>query len=345
MYGVNPMNNGIMAYVVSMAILAGISTAYAVEQNPVEVHTKGSDIFYTGRVVPEGYRLLREKAAAAKVKPARLVINSGGGPIEDGMDIGNWVFDNGLDILVIEKCMSSCANYVFPAARNKEIADGAVVAWHGSLSDPLDKGDLEESLKIVDRQFPDLSVAQREKMKEQARTSFAAYLKVQAVRQKEFFQKIGVDEKVTLLGPSHGVKDFYFLSVDDMERFGIRKVKASADYAKTDLSRLVKKKPIVFLQLKEQDRDSLLPKPRDPAKSGESATTYVYVSSKGERLTALYDSQTDSVLLGLADGSTARLPRVISGSGARYADDRMIFWEHQGEASLWIGEKLIFKGR
>lgn len=81
------------------------------------------------------------------------------------------------------------------------------------------------------------------------------------------------------------------------------------------------------------------------AKSGESATTYVYVSSSGERLIASYDGQTDSVILNLADGSTARLPQVISGSGARYADDRMVFWEHQGEASLWIGEKLIFKGR
>jgi membrane-bound inhibitor of C-type lysozyme len=62
-------------------------------------------------------------------------------------------------------------------------------------------------------------------------------------------------------------------------------------------------------------------------------------------LTASYDRQTDSVIPGLADGSTARLSRVISGSGARYADDSMIFWEHQGEASLWSGEKLIFKGR
>lgn len=77
-------------------------------------------------------------------------------------------------------------------------------------------------------------------------------------------------------------------------------------------------------------------------KSSENAVTFV--SATGERLTASFDMQAGNVTLTLPDGFTARLPRAISGSGARYADDRMIFWEHQGEASVWIGEKLIFKG-
>lgn len=245
--------NVIGAFVASIFLIMGMSTASTAEQNLVDVHVKGGDIFYTGRVLPEGYKLLCEKTAAAVSKPKRLVINSGGGTIEDGLDIGHWVHDNRLDILVVEKCMSSCANYIFPAAKNKEISNGAVVAWHGSLSDPTEEGDLEESLKNVDRQFPDLPVAQREKMKEEARINFAQYIQVQAVRQKEFFKKIRVDENVTLLGPSHGAKDFYFISVEDMKRFGITNVKAPADYAKTDLTHIKKKKPIVFIELKEQD--------------------------------------------------------------------------------------------
>jgi membrane-bound inhibitor of C-type lysozyme len=333
---------GIMALVAFFALIVGVSTASAIEINPVEVHIKGSDIFYIGGVSPEGYRLLRETTEAAVTKPTRLVINSGGGPIEDGLDIGNWLYDNGLDILVVEKCMSSCANYIFPAAKNKEISDGAVVAWHGSLSDPLEEGDLEESLKIVDRKFPDLPAPQREKMKEQVRISFARYKQEHAVRQKEFFKKIGVDENVTLLGPSHGAVDFYFISVEDMKRFGITNVKAPVDYTRTDLTSFRKKKPIVFIELKEYACDALYPTPAVHAKTRESISTYV--SSTGKQLTASYDRQTDSVILCMPDGSTAKLPLAISGSGARYANDQMIFWEHQGEVSVWIGEKLIFKG-
>lgn len=258
------------------------------------------------------------------------------------MDIGEWVYDNGLDILVIEKCMSSCANYIFPAARNKEISDGALVAWHGSLSDPAENGDFEESLKIIDRQYPDLPVAQREKMKEQTRAGFEQYKKVQSARQKAFFKKIGVDERVTLLGPSHGAEDFYFLSVEDMKRFGIANVKAPAGYTRTDLTVFRKKKPIVLAELKGHDLNMLVPTPPLQEKSRENAVTFV--SSTGERLTAFFDKQADNVTLTLPDGATTRLPRALSGSGARYADDRMVFWEHQGEVSVWINEKLVFKG-
>jgi membrane-bound inhibitor of C-type lysozyme len=42
---------------------------------------------------------------------------------------------------------------------------------------------------------------------------------------------------------------------------------------------------------------------------------------------------TDTARLTLARG-TARLPRVISGSGARYANDTLEFWEHAGEVRV-----------
>jgi membrane-bound inhibitor of C-type lysozyme len=70
-----------------------------------------------------------------------------------------------------------------------------------------------------------------------------------------------------------------------------------------------------------------------------------YVCSSGEELLAIFDLKTDSITLKLPDGSSHRLPRALSASGARYANDRMVFWEHQGEASLWLNDKLIFKGR
>jgi len=72
--------------------------------------------------------------------------------------------------------------------------------------------------------------------------------------------------------------------------------------------------------------------------------TVTFVSATGEQVTATFDREADSVSLVLPDSSTIRLPRAMSASGARYANDRMVFWEHQGKASLWIDDKLIFTG-
>lgn len=70
----------------------------------------------------------------------------------------------------------------------------------------------------------------------------------------------------------------------------------------------------------------------------------LFVSPAGEQLKVSYDRQTDSITLNLPDRSTARLLRKISGSGARYANDRLVYWEHQDEVSVWSNDVLIFKG-
>ena len=78
---------------------------------------------------------------------------------------------------------------------------------------------------------------------------------------------------------------------------------------------------------------------------GPSRPAVVYVSDKGEILTARFDNSKDTVLLKPPGRTEVELPRAISGSGARYSDGRETFWEHHGEGSYWIGEELIFRGR
>jgi membrane-bound inhibitor of C-type lysozyme len=55
-------------------------------------------------------------------------------------------------------------------------------------------------------------------------------------------------------------------------------------------------------------------------------------------LQARYSS--DSVALRLPDGS-ATLPIALSGSGSRYANDSLEFWEHAGTARLTRRGKII----
>ena len=36
------------------------------------------------------------------------------------------------DVEIVDYCVSSCANYVFVAARTKRVLPGGAVAWHGN---------------------------------------------------------------------------------------------------------------------------------------------------------------------------------------------------------------------
>lgn len=71
----------------------------------------------------------------------------------------------------------------------------------------------------------------------------------------------------------------------------------------------------------------------------------IYISPKGARLKASFDTKANTVAITLPSGRSITLPRAISGSGARYSNDRETFWEHHGEASYWIGEKRMFQGK
>ncbi len=64
-----------------------------------------------------------------------------------------------------------------------------------------------------------------------------------------------------------------------------------------------------------------------------------YESADGERFEARYGSLSDGTLhfakLKMPDGKEYTLHQAISGSGARYTDDReIVWWEHQGTVQV-----------
>ena len=71
----------------------------------------------------------------------------------------------------------------------------------------------------------------------------------------------------------------------------------------------------------------------------------IYISQEGARLEASFDTKANTMAITLPSGRSITLPRAISGSGARYSNERETFWEHHGEASYWIGEKRVFQGK
>jgi hypothetical protein len=214
------------------------------------ISVAGQNVRYVGQLTPEGLSRLNAVTDHQEIKS--LTIKSGGGEISIGIDFGNWVFDHQLDVIVDQGCFSSCANYVFPAGRKKTILPGAVVAWHGSAlqqSFQTEEGARKELERSYQREKKQVSKEQEEKDVKSLMANFTLYKQKQAA----FYQKIGVDEYVTRIGQEeYGARGFYYLSVEDMERFGIKNVTAPKDYPKMDLTQLRKriKVPLVYIKLK-----------------------------------------------------------------------------------------------
>ncbi len=80
------------------------------------------------------------------------------------------------------------------------------------------------------------------------------------------------------------------------------------------------------------------------APAGEGVNYAVYRSSTGEILSAAFDLGRKQVTVNLPDGRVVTLSAAVSASGARYSDGTETFWEHQGTASFFQGEKLLFEG-
>lgn len=77
----------------------------------------------------------------------------------------------------------------------------------------------------------------------------------------------------------------------------------------------------------------------------ETATA-TYTGTSGI-VQAVFDISADTVTFGGTAFATTTLPHAISASGARYAnsDESIVFWEHQGEATITKSGTEIFKGK
>lgn len=75
-----------------------------------------------------------------------------------------------------------------------------------------------------------------------------------------------------------------------------------------------------------------------------TVVTVHYVGANGQQLRARFDQNAKSVTVWPPQGGAVTLPLAMSASGARYSNGKQTFWEHQGVASFWQGNTLVFKG-
>lgn len=212
-----------MCRVVLLLLSLGFGVGSRTEPGPTD-HT----VHYSGPISEAHNRAFFESIKDRQV--GRLVMTSGGGEVAAAIALGRWVFDHGIDIEISEYCLSSCANYVFTAARRKTIQPGAVVAWHGNYQHLKETGLWRDDVRRrVARDGQDRDAARREVLAQVDRL----------VRlEQDFFRHVGVDEYLCWIGkmPPYNIPNYYFLSKADMVRFGVTQVQTPPDYERTDVS-------------------------------------------------------------------------------------------------------------
>lgn len=162
----------------------------------------GSTIVYSGALSDQANHQVQ---ALIDTDTRTLRIASRGGEIHLGMDLGQLVFLHGLDVEVGEHCLSSCANYVFPAGRRKILHRHSQLGWHGGAFQPM---------RIDDARM---------------RQAYEDYIGPAQARETAYFRQIGVSQRSTTLGQGEAYARYadcvgWRYTIDAMAQLGMRHV-------------------------------------------------------------------------------------------------------------------------
>lgn len=103
-----------------------------------------NSLFYFG-IIDHATRTNFFAAITPSIK--NIYIESPGGSVDAALDIGLYIADHNMSVAPRRFCLSSCANYIFLAAKEKVIPKGYFVGFHGDSHTV--KGDEDENWNVV----------------------------------------------------------------------------------------------------------------------------------------------------------------------------------------------------
>lgn len=162
--------NRIVAATIFIA-LSGCATT----TTPARIYLgESGGLHYEGELTEGAVADLISMYEHATPRPDTLYISSPGGDVSAGMNLGEWIHAHDVNVHVVEGCASSCANYVFPAGKRKELEMHSVLFWHGGM---YQRG--------LDNNLADEGRDALHELRE---------------REDRFFERIGVDGRITTCG-------------------------------------------------------------------------------------------------------------------------------------------------
>jgi hypothetical protein len=170
-------------------------------------------------------------AAAAGRQVKHLMITSQGGPILAGVRLGEWVRDNGVSVVVDRLCMSSCANYVFPAGKEKIIRPKSLVVWHGSATQRNFREKRQRLQATIETLRNGGTLSPDDQSFHEQNVQFLKLWDEQTNAQEALLNSLRVDEYITRLGQEPvSFRAAWTVSVATMKLFGITDVLAEDAY-------------------------------------------------------------------------------------------------------------------
>jgi len=206
-----------------LAVLATVS-ASAHATDTTQVFVDRNELIYVGQLDDGANMRLFALYEGLKEKPVTLSIRSVGGPTGAGLALGQWVRDHKLDVKVMEYCLSSCANYVFPAGTHKVVSNFAVVGLHGGLASTEFNWDTGTQ-EIIRGLPPDQRQAMMDKL--------MASIKENAKEEQAYLKRLGVRADYVTLGQQERYRHLYgdqnrvgwTYTLEDFARLGIGDIK------------------------------------------------------------------------------------------------------------------------
>ncbi|WP_254867820.1 hypothetical protein [Vibrio campbellii] len=115
-----------------------------------DIYMEGRTLYFNGEISTEK---VREAIELANVQPdgvVALMIDSDSGEYRPAMELGRWLYNNQVHLIVNGTCASACANYVLTAAPSTLVMKGSEVLWFGGAmkdewdTDGFDQQELEQ---------------------------------------------------------------------------------------------------------------------------------------------------------------------------------------------------------
>jgi len=180
------MESSRVSLISGLLVAALLVPAAAWADTDTLVYLQKEEIAYVGELSAAANKQVIEVYERADPKPKWLAIRSGGGEIGVGMALGEWIADHNLGVRVLEYCLSSCANYVFTAAHKRVVSNFAVIGYHGGANSATFANELPPSASSEERLA--------------SSDALDAYIAKVAPREHLFFDKLGINPRIVLLG-------------------------------------------------------------------------------------------------------------------------------------------------
>ena len=204
-------------FLAAVLLLSACSTLGNIElpTTPV-ISLNGSTVIFNGPTSAKNARAFAEFVKENDFV-TRLQITSNGGDVFGGMAIGNIVHQHKLDVEVHDYCVSSCANYIATAANKVIVKNNGLIGWHGGSLQPIFSSfDIPIYTKFI------LTLSGKDWEQEHQQ-----YLKKWHQQEADFFQKVGVDQMITVIGLMPGFKErrdagLFSYDVQTLKLLGLR---------------------------------------------------------------------------------------------------------------------------